>query len=64
MPIGAFPDAMENISKAVPLTYCVDFMRNTFTGTVPFADNAVNIAVLAGITLVCCLLSWVFFRWE
>jgi ABC-2 type transport system permease protein len=64
MPIGAFPQSMENISKAVPLTYCVEFMKNTFTGAVPFADNAVNIIVLSAITIVCGVLSFVLFRWE
>jgi ABC-2 type transport system permease protein len=64
MPLGAFPESMESISKAVPLTYCVDFMKNTFTGTVPFADNLTNIIVLSVIMLVCGVSSFLLFRWE
>lgn len=64
MPLGAFPDVMESVSKAVPLTYCVDFMKNTFNAVVPFGDNWLSIVVLTGITAVCTTLSLVFFKWE
>lgn len=63
MPLGAFPEAMQNISKAIPLTYCVAFMQNTFLGK-PFADSLTSIIVLLGITLVSTLLSFKFFKWE
>ena len=64
MPMGAFPDAMGTVSRAIPLTYAVDLMRNTFTGVVPFSDNLLSIAVLSAITVGCSLLSFVFFKWE
>ncbi len=63
MPLGAFPDAMQNVSKAIPLTYCVEFMQNTFLGK-PFADNWISIAVLLGITVISTVLSLKFFKWE
>jgi ABC-2 type transport system permease protein len=63
MPMGAFPEAMGKISKAIPLTYCVEFMKNTFTGAA-FADNVSTIIVLSSITAVCVLLSFVLFKWE
>ena len=64
MPMGAFPEAMGTISQFVPLTYAVELMRNTFTGSVPFAENGLYIGVLAGIAVVCWGLSLVVFRWE
>lgn len=64
MPMGAFPDAMGKISKAIPLTYCVEFMKTTFNGTAPLGDCMTEIVVLSGITVVCAILSFVFFRWE
>lgn len=64
MPMGAFPDVMGIISKAIPLTYCVELMKNTFNGIKPIADCMPEIMVLSGITVVCTLLSFVFFKWE
>lgn len=64
MPLGAFPDVMGTISRFVPLTYCVELMRNTFTGSAPFSDNLAYIAVLSAITVVSCALSLLFFKWE
>ncbi|MCL1997424.1 MAG: ABC transporter permease, partial [Turicibacter sp.] len=64
MPMGAFPEAMGTISQFVPLTYAVELMRNTFTGSVPFAENGFYIGVLAGIAVVCWGVSLVVFRWE
>ena len=61
MPIGAFPGIMGTISKFVPLTYSVELMRNTFTGS---SDNALYIIVLLAVTVFCCLLSAFFFKWE
>ena len=64
MPMGAFPDAMENISRFVPLSHCVELMRNTFTGTSTLGDNLFAIIVLSVITVICCALSFVLFKWE
>jgi ABC-2 type transport system permease protein len=64
MPMGAFPDVMGKISKAIPLTYCVEFMKATFTGTATLGECGLEIAVLAGITLICTILSLVTFRFE
>ncbi len=63
MPMGAFPDVMQNISKFVPLTYCVEFMQNMFLGK-PISDNVTSIIVLCGITVVCTFLSFKLFKWE
>ncbi len=64
MPLGAFPDVMGKISKAMPLTYAVDFMKNTFNALNSFGDNWLNIVVLSAITIVSAGLSFVFFKWE
>lgn len=64
MPMGAFPDIMGKISKAIPLTYCVEFMKNTYNGITSLSDCLPEIIVLSSITVLCTLLSFIFFKWE
>jgi ABC-2 type transport system permease protein len=64
MPMGAFPSIMENISKAFPLTHCVELMKSTFNGTSKLVDSWVNIVVLSSITIVLTGLSIKLFSWE
>lgn len=63
MPLSAFPDAMSGVANLVPLRYAVVMLQNTFLGK-PFSDSIVPMLVLASITVVCTVLSFVLFKWE
>ena len=62
MPLEMMPKAIVSISKALPLTYCVEVLKGTWMGQ---HDNLlVPFLILIAVTLVCVLVSARLFRWE
>jgi len=69
IPIQIMPDFIKAISHFIPLTYVVNLIKDAWLGTEfeaggGLAASGVNIAVLAGIFVVCSLLSARIFRWD
>lgn len=63
-PLAALPTFLAPIVRALPLTYLGDALHQVMTGGTPAFPMWVNLAVLAGWTLVCSLLSIRLFKWE
>lgn len=63
IPIETMPDTIKDISKFIPLTHAVEIMKATWNGK-SLSDYATEIIVLSAISLVCIVLSVVFFRWD
>ncbi len=61
MPLALLPDAMQKLSRFLPLTYAVDLVKSAYL------DGRFDLtatAVLGTILVVCTVLSVRFFRWE
>ncbi len=63
MPIQLFPKIIVNISRFIPLTYCVEILQGTWLGD-PLSVFGKAIIVLVAITVVCTGVSIKVFRWE
>jgi len=63
IPLEIFPGFLKTLSTFIPLTYVVNLLSDAWDGT-GLAASGVNIAVLAGIFVVCSLLSARIFRWD
>lgn len=61
-PLDTGPAIYKAIHKFVPYTYSVDGFRKTISMTVP--SISVEIAVFAGILIVCSLLTVVYFKYK
>lgn len=61
-PLDTGPAIYKAIHKFVPYTYSVDGFRKTISMTAP--SISVEIAVLAGILIVCSLLTVVYFKYK
>ena len=61
LPRQLLPEAMQNISKFMPLTYAVDLIRGIYLDA---HWDLTALAVLGGILLIFGVLSVRFFRWE
>jgi ABC-2 type transport system permease protein len=62
--ISALPVFLAPIIKILPLSYLADAMRQMMINSTPDFPLTVDIAVLAGWTIVCALLSVRLFKWE
>lgn len=63
IPLQIMPEAIKTVSKFIPLTYCVELLQGTWTGS-PIDGFLTEAAVLLAITVVFTVLSIRFFRWE
>lgn len=63
-PLAALPVFLTPVVRALPLTYLADAFRQVTIGSIPEFPMTVDIAVLAGWTIVCGLLSARLFKWE
>lgn len=63
-PLAALPVFLAPVVRALPLTYLGDALRQIMTGGTPAFPMWVDLAVLAGWTLICALLAIRLFKWE
>lgn len=63
MPLQMMPKFIVNISRFIPLTYCVEILQGTWMGD-PLSVFGKVIIVLVAITVVCTGVSIKVFRWE
>lgn len=62
-PLQLMPSIMVKISKALPLTYVVNLLKNIWLGQ-SFAHSETDVIVLGGILIVAAAVSLKTFRWE
>jgi len=63
LPLYIMPKSIVTISKFLPLTYGVRLLSGVWLGG-PILDYGLELAVLAGMTILCVGLSTRFFKWE
>ena len=63
IPIEMMPDTMENVTRFMPLSYCVSLMRDVWDGAA-FSGLMNDSLVLLAVAVVFLLLTAVTFRWE
>jgi ABC-2 type transport system permease protein len=63
-PLAVLPLFLTPIVRALPLTYLGDALHQVMTGGTPAFAMWVDLAVLAGWTIVCSLLAIRLFKWE
>jgi ABC-2 type transport system permease protein len=63
MPLEILPESIRRISAYLPLTYVVRLLRGMWFGD-PWREHWLEVAVLAGILIVCGGLAARYFRWE
>lgn len=63
MPLETMPDSIKDIAEFIPLTHAVKLMKAAWTGK-SLLDYSTSIIVLSAITVVCIIVSVVFFRWD
>ena len=62
VPLEVMPDSVERISTFLPLTHAVRLLRGMWFAE-PWGDHLLDVAVLAGVLIVCGSLASRFFRW-
>ena len=62
VPLEVMPESVERISTFLPLTYAVRLLRGMWFAE-PWGDHLLDVAVLAGVLIVCGYLASRFFRW-
>ncbi|MDD3825562.1 MAG: ABC transporter permease [Anaerolineae bacterium] len=63
VPLEVMPDAVQSISRFLPLTHLVTFLRGLWSGN-GWGEHLVEVAVLAGIAILGTLIIARTFRWE
>jgi ABC-2 type transport system permease protein len=63
VPVEAMPPALQSVARMLPLTYAVALLRGIWSGDA-WSSHVGNIAVLAGVFVVCVVVSSKVFRWE
>ncbi|MNI37729.1 ABC-2 family transporter protein [compost metagenome] len=63
MPVEILPSFMQMASKWLPMTYFVDLAQGVWQGNA-ITEFGIEIAVLAGFAVICCLLASLLFRWD
>lgn len=63
IPIETMPDSIKDISKFIPLSHAVEVMKATWNGK-SLLDYSTEVIVLSVISVVCIIISVVFFRWD
>jgi len=61
LPMQFLPKAIQDASRFFPMTWCVTLLKDIWFGR---GWNPVALLVLAGTSLLCALLSVLFFKWE
>ena len=62
VPLEVMPESVERISTFLPLTHAVRLLRGMWFAE-PWGDHLLDVAVLAGVLIVCGSLASRFFRW-
>ncbi len=62
VPLEVMPESIERVSNFLPLTYAVRLLRGMWFGE-SWGDHLLDVAVLAGLFIVCGTLASRFFRW-
>ena len=57
------PEGMVEVSKFVPLTYCVDLLKSAWLD-LDIYNNLLYTLILLGITIVSIAISTITFKWE
>ena len=63
VPLEVMPDAVQSISRFLPLTHLVTLLRGLWSGN-GWGEHLVEVAVLAGIAILGTLSIARTFRWE
>ena len=63
MPLEIMPETIRRIADFLPLTYVVKLLRGLWFGD-PWGDYLLEMAILAGVLIVCTAVAARFFRWE
>lgn len=63
IPLETMPDSIKDIAEFIPLTHAVKLMKAAWTGK-SLLDYDTSIIILAAITVVCIVVSGVFFNWD
>lgn len=63
LPLQMMPASLQNVAKALPLTYAVELMRGVWLGG-SLGDYLPQIAILGGILVVMLAVTVKVFRWE
>jgi ABC-2 type transport system permease protein len=63
IPLEVMPASVQRISNFLPLTYVVTLLRGLWFGGT-WDEYLLEVAVLAGVLVVCTALAARFFRWE
>jgi ABC-2 type transport system permease protein len=63
VPIDALPPAWQTVARALPLTRAASLLQGMWIGD-PWSAHASDIALLAGVFVVCVALTSRVFRWE
>jgi ABC-2 type transport system permease protein len=63
VPLEVMPDTVRTISRYLPLTHLVALLRRLWFGN-GWGDLLTEVAVLAGVAIVCVLIVARTFRWE
>ncbi len=63
IPLEVLGDKVSNISKYLPLTYVVRFMKGLWAGN-SWGDHWLDLAVILGLLVVGAIISTVTFKWE
>ncbi len=63
MPLEMLPDAINKISKFMPLTYCVNSMRNIWVGNA-FSTFQNDFLIMFLVSVVFVIISFFIFKWD
>jgi len=63
IPLQMMPKLIVNISRFLPMTYCVEILQGTWMGN-PLSDFVKAVTILLVISLLCAGVSIKAFRWE
>jgi len=63
LPLELMPKTMQNIAKALPLTYVVSLMKGVWIGE-SLSKHILDMVVLAGILIAGSVISILTFKWE
>lgn len=63
IPIEMMPDAMDKVTKIMPLSYCVSMMRDIWNQAT-FLDLAGDSLILLAVSVVFTILTAITFKWD
>ena len=62
--VSNMPGFIEPVVAILPLTYVSDALRQIMVDGIPMYSMLVNVAVMAGWTVVCLAITIRYFRWD